>query len=129
MNNKNQRRLLNYLSNFGFAKYRDYEFSNPEKFDFAGIEFIATEKITNGLLNEINSKLTIEAGYPAQLVSTIWGELEDEKFKYMVEIRPNPEVPRKEWEEITERTLASLPKIIKNYIMKNPSKNRKRKAG
>ena len=116
------RKLLEYLSHFGQAKFLKPDFTNPKTIDFAGIELITTEPIAKGLVSEINSHLTIECGSRAFLRYITYSEIKDGRYKYVAEILPYSFVHRKDWMSVTEDVLRILPRIIRNYRMKNPSR-------
>jgi hypothetical protein len=123
MNNKDAvKRVLNYLGRLGQAKYHSYNMDDGN-FNWAGLELTTKLEIVEELEEYINSRLTLEAGFRANLIFIEWGEKDEKVFRYMAEIVPLRDergdifIPRQQWEGATEEVLRALPKILKNYRM------------
>lgn len=119
------KKLIDYLNMFGSANFRDLRMSDGT-IDYATITFVTREELAEGLEEEISSRMTRQNGYRADLRFIALHDFENGKFKYAVEVVPHEEIPRAEWQEVTEDFLQKLRKVVKNYRHKNPSKQRGR---
>ena len=113
---------MNYLFNFGQAKFRRWDFSDPKNFDYACIELVTSEEIAGNLEEEINRQLQQER---ARIRFLAIGSKDDKRYKYVAEIIPKEEIPFSEYERVTIEILNKLPKIIKNYRKKNYKSRKK----
>ena len=60
------RKIQNQLRTLG-GKYRDYDYSNPKEIKQARIEITSRDDLVEKLVKELNQKMSLEAGYIAQL--------------------------------------------------------------
>lgn len=104
------------------AKFRPGNLIDSESIEYAYIELTTTNKIAGSLEEEANSQLLESGGFRAQLEFTELNKVKNGKYRYSVEIIPRDYVPIGEFEKVTEEILRALPKIIKNYRMKNLDK-------
>ncbi len=96
-----------------------------ENFDYAGIELITDSIIADNLKEHINTELNKENGIYAHIRFLEWGTEKNGKYKYVAEIIPNKNVKPTDYETVTKDYFKRLPKVIKNFTMKNcPEKRR-----
>jgi hypothetical protein len=126
MDEKNVKRLLDYLSKFGQAKFRPCDYSNSKEIKYARIEIITKQEIADGLIQEVNKQLSPKNGLQAFMRLIPLTCQENGKCKYAAEIVPYDYVPLDKKEKVTDQYIHRLPHVIKNYRKKNPSPSRKR---
>jgi hypothetical protein len=120
-------RLINYLTNFGRAKFYPVIF-HKRGIDYATIELETASELAEGLEREINSELTEQNGIRAYMRFIAHSDLGlDRKgrnwHRYMAEVVPYElGINEEELLEISKEYLHQLPKVIRNYRKKRKVK-------
>jgi hypothetical protein len=121
--------LVNYLKNFGGARFTDAEFYEDGRIkDYPAIELIAEQKFKDGLDHHINSNLNEEkGGHRAYLRFIALAEEKNGKFLYLAEVIPQDNVPLREVKDVFKNYLRSLPRTLDDFRQKhyaNPCRQR-----
>lgn len=116
---KSARKTLGFLQRLGQVKYYNYDFTE-EGPNYASIEIHTTRKIAEHLETEINRQLCRENGFEA-FIRFIDRKEDDKKgrFEYVAEIVPYDNVDKGRLQEVTDYYLQSLPRTIRDFLIKN----------
>ena len=116
---KSAGRVERILKSIGFkCKYLDYNFLEREH-DYAGFELECPKKFTEGLEKAINSDFSTQNGEITGVRLIDKKEVSDGRLVYILEIYPRRRLTKDKLAGATDEFLHSLPKAVKNYLMKS----------
>lgn len=111
-------RLLGYFRHFGTVSFMAANFEDGN--DYATITLETTNKLAEGLELEINSEMSAENGFRAYIRFIDIHEIDEKRRIYAAEIVPHKNVKLDQRYDATNDFVHRLPRVIKNYIKKNP---------
>lgn len=120
------KRIKEAFSSFGDVNFFPFEL-NDGRVDYATICLVARERVTSNLIDEVNSRLSLDNGYLAFLRLIQMHDLEDGRLNYSIEVVPFESVRRDDLEVVTEKFLKSLPGEVEGFRQRNPGRGKRRR--